>query len=64
MGILKLCSSCCRFVFILLERDIMLLFLTIIKQMLLKHLPLPQDYLDDLLYIDTPYTNGKSDLSH
>ena len=42
----------------------MLLFLTIIKQLLLKHLPLLQDYLDDLLNIDTPYTNGKSDISH
>ena len=40
----------------------MLLFLTIIKQMLLKHLP--QDHQDDLLNIDTPYTNGKSDVSH
>ena len=31
------------------------LFLTIIKQMLLKHLTLPPWYLDDLLNIDNPY---------
>ena len=52
-----LCSSCCIYVFFFIMREIScIFFLTIMKQMLLKHLTLPQDIL---LNIDNTYLAQK-----